>query len=179
MNETTSQKVTIGVLAFFLGMAFYWAFLTNGTPSQAPSPDEEESASETSPSPSLSTPSEDEEKPSEDVVVLKADYSVTVKEQVPGNRVTIESLTLPATAWLGIHDDQNGKPGVVLGARRFRSGEYANEFVQLFITPMKAGETYYAVFLKDDGDDAFDYAKDTPLYDESGNLLMTTFKAGE
>lgn len=189
MNEATSQKVTIGVAAFFLGMAFYWAFLANGTPSELPPADEEESVSETmegqapggqetpSPSPTLPPESDEEIKPSADTAVAKADYSVSIKNQTPGNRVTIESLTLPATTWVGIHDNQNGKPGVVLGARRFRAGSYTNEFVQLFIAPMNAGETYYAVFLKDDGDDTFDYTKDTPLHDETGNLIMTMFKA--
>ncbi len=187
MNEATSQKVTIGVVAFLLGMAFYWAFLSNGAPLPTPSPNgkepisngtEGQTSKEQAPlSPSQTPVTEMKEQPSESTAVSKADYSVSIKNQAPGNRVTIETLKLPATAWLGIHDNQNGKPGVILGARRFRKGEYTNEFVQLFIAPMKAGETYYAILLKDDGDDTFDYTKDTPLHDNSGNLIMTTFKA--
>lgn len=102
--------------------------------------------------------------------------SVSVEDQKPGNNVLIQSLSLAVTGWVVIHDDNNGKPGHILGAHRFNVGTYAGQNVEL-LKGTEEGKVYYAMLHADDGDRQFDYRVDLPLKDETGNMVMMRFVA--
>lgn len=102
--------------------------------------------------------------------------SVSVEDQKPGNNVIVESLTLATNGWVAIHDDNNGKPGHILGAHRFNAGTYAGQNVEL-LKETEDGKVYYAMLHADDGDKQFDYRVDLPVKDETGNIIMMRFVA--
>lgn len=102
--------------------------------------------------------------------------AVSVEDQKPGNNVIVESLTFAVTGWAVIHDDNNGKPGHILGAHRFNVGTYTGQNVEL-LKGTEEGKVYYAMLHADDGDRQFDYRVDLPLKDETGNMVMMRFVA--
>ena len=102
--------------------------------------------------------------------------SVLVEDQKPGSKVTIQSVTLGVNGWVVIHDDANGKPGHILGARRLNAGTYTGQSVEL-LKETAEGKVYYAMLHADDGDKQFDYRVDLPIKDETGNQVMVRFVA--
>lgn len=101
--------------------------------------------------------------------------AVVANDQPAGNKVEVTLVTLSKSGWVVIHEDNNGKPGSVLGARRYDSGIHLGE-VELLRGTQK-GMTYYAMLHLDDGDKQFDLAKDLPILGEGGVVLMDSFKA--
>ncbi|MBI3442497.1 MAG: hypothetical protein HY007_01920 [Candidatus Sungbacteria bacterium] len=102
--------------------------------------------------------------------------SVSVEDQKPGDTVVIQSVTLAATGWVVVHDDNGGKPGHILGAHRFNAGTYTGQNVEL-LKGTEEGKVYYAMLHADDGDKQFDYRVDLSVKDETGNPVMMRFVA--
>lgn len=102
--------------------------------------------------------------------------SVSVEDQKPGSMVVIQSITLAIAGWAVIHDDREGKPGRILGARRFNAGTYTGQNVEL-LKETEEGKVYYAMLHTDDGDKQFDYRVDFPVKDETSNAVMMRFVA--
>lgn len=102
--------------------------------------------------------------------------AVSVEDQKPGDKVVIQSVTLATMGWVVIHDDDNGKPGHILGAHRFNAGTYTGQNVEL-LKETEEGKVYYAMLHADDGDKQFDYRVDLPIKDETGNPVMMRFVA--
>jgi hypothetical protein len=100
---------------------------------------------------------------------------IVVADQYPGNVVYVSSAQLANGGWVEIHKDDNGKPGAIIGSIYAEKG----------IAPVKVtltekttdGQLYYAMLHSDDGDKKFDAAKDLPLKDSRGNIIMKTFRA--
>ena len=102
--------------------------------------------------------------------------SISVEDQEPGSSVTIQSLTLGMNGWVVIHDDREGMPGHILGARRFNAGTYTGQNAEL-LKQTEEGKVYYAVLHADDGDRKFDYRVDLPIKDDIGNMVLMRFVA--
>ncbi|PIR69396.1 MAG: hypothetical protein COU47_03435 [Candidatus Niyogibacteria bacterium CG10_big_fil_rev_8_21_14_0_10_46_36] len=100
--------------------------------------------------------------------------SVSVDDQRAGESVFIALATLSRGAWVAIHEDQDGMPANILGARYFPGGKTAGTVELLRGTvPERA---YYAVIHADDGDREFDFRRDEALQDPFGNLIMSAFR---
>lgn len=108
--------------------------------------------------------------------------AIAVNDQAAGGKVDIQMVTLAKDGWVVVHGDMDGKPGGILGARRFNAGENQTGVVEL-LKPTEEGKVYYAMLHSDDGDRAFDYKKDLPVADPQGNAIMmrfvTTSKPGQ
>lgn len=104
-----------------------------------------------------------------------AKNSLSVNDQTAGNMVSVSSAVLESAAWVAIHEDNAGKPGKILGAQMFPSGTHSGAVDLLRATT--AGGVYYAMLHADDGDHAFDAAKDMPVKDAGGNPVMVKFVA--
>src|SRR3989344_1211752 len=59
-------------------------------------------------------------------IVPTGQNSVVALPQSAGETVMLSALTLSTSAWVAIHEDSEGEPGRVLGARRFEPGVYTN-----------------------------------------------------
>jgi hypothetical protein len=101
--------------------------------------------------------------------------SVLVDDQKPGDKVMIKSVTLETAGWVVIHDDNNAKPGHILGAHRFNAGTYTGQVELLKNTEEE--KVYYAMLHADNGDRQFDYRTDLPTKDQIGNPVMMRFVA--
>lgn len=99
-----------------------------------------------------------------------------VQDQLPSKIAKIEELKIGRSVWVAIHEDAEGKPGKILGARRFPSGEIRNGEVEL-LREMVPG-LYYAVVHEDDGVLGFNHASDIPAV-ENGLPIMARFIASD
>lgn len=102
---------------------------------------------------------------------------VEVADQGAGATVVIALTTLDADAWVAIHDDENGTPGRILGARRLPAGTNSGEIELLRDT--LPGHLYFAVIHDDDGDKKFDHTRDLPKKNSLGRIIMAGFKTAE
>lgn len=101
---------------------------------------------------------------------------LTVLDQPAGKTVTVGGLSIVGKKWVAVYDDQNGKPGWILGARRVHEGD-TDALVEL-IRPegTTAGQVYYAAILNDDGDDEFNRLTDLPPL-ASDKVTIVRFRA--
>jgi hypothetical protein len=100
---------------------------------------------------------------------------IVVSDQYPGNVVYVSSVQLANAGWVEIHKDNNGTPGAIIGSAYFEKGINPGKITLTENTV--DGGTYYAMIHTDDGDKKFDPAKDLPLKDSKGNIVMKLFHA--
>lgn len=110
-------------------------------------------------------------------VTLSGENAILVRDQKAGVVVNVELVTLENTGWVVIHEDNNGALGNALGAQLFLAG--VNSGIVDLLRGMEAGKTYHAAIRQDDGDGAFDLAKDFLLSDGRGDPIKITFIATE
>ena len=108
--------------------------------------------------------------------VLAGGNAIAVNDQLPGMTVDLSLVTLAQDGWVVVHEDRDGKPGSILGARRFSAGENQSGTVEL-LRVTQEGKVYYAMLHADDGDRQFDHTKDLPLRDPQGNVIVMRFVA--
>lgn len=100
---------------------------------------------------------------------------IMVSDQFPGNIVYVSSVLLAKPGFVVIYKDNNGTPGEVIGSQYFSAGTYPGK-ITLTSSTVEGGK-YYAVLHLDNGDKKFDIAKDLPIKDASGNIIMKPFRA--
>ncbi|TSC63001.1 MAG: hypothetical protein G01um101448_141 [Parcubacteria group bacterium Gr01-1014_48] len=110
------------------------------------------------------------------LIVEAGENTVSVETQTAGTMVTIASLMLKEKSWIVIHEDDNGKPLRILGAKRFETGTHTNVAIKVLRTT-EAGKTYYAMIHSDSGDAVFETVKDLPVTTSDGAPVMTKFEA--
>jgi hypothetical protein len=99
---------------------------------------------------------------------------ISIVDQAPGNIVYVSSVQLAAPGYVVIHKDKAGTPGDVIGYKYFEAGIYPGQIT--LTSPTVEGGVYYAMLHSDDGDKVFNSAKDLPLKDASGNIIMKLFR---
>jgi len=100
---------------------------------------------------------------------------VSLLDQYPGNVVYLTSVQLSAPGWVVIHSDKNGQPGDIIGSAYFDKGINPGKIT--LTKSMIDGQTYYAMIHSDDGDKKFNPAKDLPLKNTVGSIIMQIFHA--
>lgn len=101
---------------------------------------------------------------------------VVVTDQFPGNVVYLSSVQLSNPGFVVVKKDNAGTPGDIIGSQYFDKGINPGKIT--LKTSTVDGGMYYAVIYSDtDGNKMFDAAKDMPLKDEAGNVIMKPFRA--
>ncbi|MDQ3076593.1 MAG: hypothetical protein M3Q63_00850 [bacterium] len=109
--------------------------------------------------------------------VIEGDNGVLVNDQSAGNKVEVTQVVFKTPGWVAIHDDVNGQPGKILGAKLFDSGKMAGSVDLLRST--ENGKSYFAVLHTDDGNyKNFNAQTDTILKDAKGQMIMVKFTTG-
>ena len=99
----------------------------------------------------------------------------TVNDQLAGLSVFIDTVSFEKDGWVAIHEDSNGVPSNILGARLFAAGEHKDGVIDLLRGTMPDA-TYYAMLHSENGDRAFNIRNDTPLLGLDGQPIMATFR---
>jgi len=94
--------------------------------------------------------------------------------QDAGNEVAVSVEEVTAPAWVVVYENNNGKPGNVLGAGYMTPTIVASTVPLLRGTT--PGQTYFIGQTTDDGDATYSMQKDAALRDEQGNLILIEFK---
>jgi len=124
-----------------------------------------------------STPTVDDSTNTDDssLVASKDTNRVVVTDQFPGNIVYLSSVQLVNPGFVVVKNDKAGTPGDILGSQYFDKGINPGK-VTLKSSTVEGG-VYYAVIYSDtDGNKVFDAAKDMPLKDAAGNVIMKLFR---
>lgn len=175
-NHTdTKRMLIIAVFTFLIGLGIGWSVFNGGDQEIGGASDVSEEMKEEKEMDqiALSPPSPDSTDTSS--VLIRPDVtSISVADQPAGDNVILKSLSIKDDSWIAIHEDFNGKPGNILGAARYRTGVHQNVSVHLLRNTV-AGGIYYAMIHIDDGDDQFDFTKDTPRADVNEKIMMTEF----
>lgn len=100
---------------------------------------------------------------------------IVMSDQFPGNQVFVTTVQLANGGWVEIHKDNGGVPGAIIGSMYFDKGINTGKI--MLTEPTVEGGLYYAMLHSDDGDKKFDAAKDLPLKDARGNIIMKPFRA--
>jgi len=100
---------------------------------------------------------------------------IVMSDQYPGNVVFISSVQFDKAGWVVIHKDNAGQPGAVIGSAYFEKGISPGR-ITLSESTVDGG-TYYAMLHSDNGDKAFDAARDLPIKDSRGSIIMKVFRA--
>ncbi len=120
---------------------------------------------------------------SEDVVetpiVISNGEEIDVLDQTAGEVVIINSISFPESRWVVIHEELDGKPGAILGARLFNQEQTEGQVNLLRDTV--PGQSYYALVYhlaerEEEQGRVFDRNRDVPLIDESGEVLVFKFQ---
>jgi len=111
----------------------------------------------------------------EDVSPLSVKSSlIRLDDQNPGKRVVISQVVLQKPAWVAIHEDVDGQPGNVLGARLFDRG--TNSGIIELLRDTEVNKKYYAVVHNWSGVKApFNVKIDLPTKDENDENIMASF----
>ncbi len=99
--------------------------------------------------------------------------AVEVANQPAGSTVGLQSVTLAKLGWVAIRDNQNGKIGNILGAKRLPAGTTKEVKVEL-LRPTAAKSGYAVTAYVDDGDLLFNSLKDTKI-EKDGSMVLATF----
>jgi len=102
--------------------------------------------------------------------------AVMVSNQVAGGQVVIDSIVLPENAWVAVRKNDDGREGNTLGAKYFAKGTHANVIVKM-VKPTEAGQSYWAVIVKDDGDIKYDRKTDANYTKTTGESVGAQFSA--
>lgn len=108
--------------------------------------------------------------------VLVGGNAVAVGDQAPGATVAVSFVTLVESGWVVVHEERDGAPATILGARRFDAGSNQSGTVEL-LRPTEEGRVYFAMLHADDGDRQFDHTKDLPIRDPQRNVILMRFVA--
>lgn len=164
MSQNQTIALVVGVAVVAGGVGFWFGSMNTRpgsiTPSNTPN-----AVGQTPPTPG--TPSSG--------MVLAGKNAVAVDDQDAGSTATIRMVVLDEEGWVVIHEDWNGVPGNILGARRLSAGEHQAIVVDL-LRSTENGKVYYAMLHRDDGDRAFAHTRDLPLTD-AGSAIMMRFVA--
>jgi hypothetical protein len=89
--------------------------------------------------------------------------------QNAGMRVTVSQIDVPASTWVVVYEDRNGKPGNALGAAWFSQGMHSG--VVELLRGTLAGQSYLVGESRDNGDKVFSLQTDQAVSDAQGNPL--------
>ena len=103
------------------------------------------------------------------------DAMIVVAQQLAGTEVTLGALSLPQKYWVAIHEDTQGRPAKILGAKSFAAGTHTGVKMKL-VRATVPGQAYYAMLHADDGDGKFDAQKDMPVTKSGGAPVMVRFE---
>ncbi len=116
------------------------------------------------------------------ILITEGKNSFVVADQPSGDVVIVSMISLETSGWVAVHEeiktniDGESKIvlGNILGASRFNAGQYFGEKIGLLRGTIE-GQTYVVVLHADNGDSYFDYTKELPMKNLSGDLFTTEF----
>lgn len=105
-----------------------------------------------------------------------AGNAIFVSNQKPGETVEVGLVQFENPGFVVIQEDNDGKPGRVIGSKLFPAGQ--SEGIIELNESTEDGKTYHAVLWDDNADNKFAEADDVAIPTDDG-VLMSTFEVGD
>lgn len=121
-------------------------------------------------------PADDATMDDSSMTVNKDVNRVVVTDQFPGNIVYLSSVQLTNPGFVVIRKDNAGTPGDIIGSQYFDKGTNPGK-ITLKSSTVEGGIYYAVIYSDNDNNKIFDAAKDMPLKDTSGSIIMKLFRA--
>ena len=170
-NTARYMGIFVGGLVFGVVVAWGWSALRNPSNNVATKGNAVTTTSTTSNTKTAANTTANTASVAAGVTLGSTDIDVTSPQRA-GQSVIINSVGVSKPTWVIVYDNNQGRPGNVLGAQLFFTS--ANGTVTL-LRPTMAGKTYFIGRAVDNGDRKFQKTSDTPLADENGNQVLITF----
>ena len=119
-----------------------------------------------------------EEEAAPELTLLRVgENAIYVADQMPAaaETVMIGFVDLVEVGWVVIHENNEGKPGTIMGNSDFLSSGETRDFSINLTRASVDGEQLFAMPHKDNGDGVFNAVDDTPVIDEEGNVMFMKF----
>lgn len=105
--------------------------------------------------------------------------AIYAPDQKPANEVVIGLAVLKDGGYVVIHEESDGKPGVIVGTSALlEAGSHNNLGVGLSRSSAN-GEGLFAMLHKDNGDGVFSAENDVPITGSTGDIIMMRFLIDE
>ncbi|MCH8049919.1 hypothetical protein IIB51_00700 [Patescibacteria group bacterium] len=108
--------------------------------------------------------------------LVSENNNVAISDQLSGDRVLIDTVSIEKDGWVVIHEEVNGVLGNALGAHRLNAGVSEKVYVKL-LRNTEINQTYHALLYNDNGDKEFNLGDDSPLQDSLGGFIEGVFMA--
>ncbi|MGH7141692.1 MAG: hypothetical protein ACREGH_03610 [Minisyncoccia bacterium] len=186
---TASRTAGIFIAGLIVGLLIAWAWVdlrapkTSGTSAMGSSSDQftitqnsgGETASQENNSAQSGAQTETGSTPTAPAGVSLANASLTVPpRQDAGNEVAVTGITASQPVWAVVYEDDNGAPGVVLGAARFAASHSGTVSLLRSTLP---GLTYFVGLVGDTPDHSYNVNVNAPILGSNGKQVMTQFTA--
>ena len=103
------------------------------------------------------------------------EIAIYVADQTPAETAMISFVDLAEVDWVVIHQNNEGKPGTIMGSSDFLSSGETRDFSINLSRASEDGEQLFAMPHKDNGDGVFNAADDVPVKSEDGNVMFMKF----
>ncbi len=90
--------------------------------------------------------------------------------------VFVKAVTFASPGFVALYADDHGMPGAQIGVSGLIDGAKEGLMIPTSIQ-LQAGQIYYAMLRKDDGDGIFNENKDVPISDEKSTVILVNFVA--
>jgi ribosomal protein L35AE/L33A len=107
--------------------------------------------------------------------LLVGSNAIYVADQKPGDWVSISKIVLGDSGYVVIHEYKDGVPGSILGTSVVFNKGQSDGFRILLERATQEGESLFAMLHVDNGDGVFDPAKDAPVKNAQGDIIMMRF----
>lgn len=178
-NKVQSSVIIVGIVGLVLGFFLGWLIGKGNTvPKQvvvntAKQVDETEDASSTKDI--RNSLQENEVVAESSLKVNTNDAAFKAEDQTAGASVKVSGVSATKVTWVAVRENNAGKLGNILGARRIEAGNDQNVDVML-LRPTVKGQEYFVVLFEDDGDKIFNHKTDMQVV-KGGDVLAASFKA--
>ncbi len=105
--------------------------------------------------------------------------SIIVNDQIPGDVIFYNSVTLEEPGFVVVRTEEGGQPGSIIGVRALEAGAGQTGNVELSESTVEGGRYYIELYTDTDGNGIFEEGVDTPLTTGSGNNIRLRINTTE
>lgn len=105
--------------------------------------------------------------------------SIIVNDQIPGNTVFFQNLTLEEDGFVVVRSEVDGEPGEVVGSLYVEAGADQSGSVELDLPTAEGGVYYVELYLDSDANGEFDESLDSPVRTALGSAVRVQIETTE
>lgn len=105
--------------------------------------------------------------------------SIIVNDQIPGNTIFFQNLTIEEDGFVVVRSDDEGMPGDVVGSLFVEAGVDQNGNVELEESTIEGGVYYVELYVDSNNNGEFDESLDSAVFTASGSAVRVQIETTE